>query len=104
MTLAGFVVEEVAFRGAIDSHVASAQGTRLDNLLSAMFVSLLWGIWHLPLVFLYPSRDLGFIGVALLINILLGTPMSYCWRKSGTLLLPSMAHALLDAYRNAVSM
>lgn len=104
ITLAGFVVEEVAFRGAIDSHVASAAGTRLDALFSAMFVSLLWGIWHLPLGFLYPSRDLGFIGVALLINILLGTPMSYCWRKSGTLILPSMAHALCDAYRNIISM
>jgi hypothetical protein len=28
--------------------------------------------------------------------------MSLCWRKGGTLVLPALAHALIDAYRNSV--
>ena len=104
MTLAGFVVEEVVFRGAIDSHLASSESTRLENWMSAAFVSILWGLWHLPLRFLYPSRSLGFIALALVINVLFGIPLSFCWRKSGTLVLPSAVHALCDAYRNVLSL
>jgi membrane protease YdiL (CAAX protease family) len=45
--VAVFVVEEVWFRGALDSHVHH-QGER-HGILSAIFVSLLWSWWHLPL-------------------------------------------------------
>jgi CAAX prenyl protease-like protein len=46
-----FVLEEVVFRGAIDSHIhqpktdGQADGSAW---LSAIFVSALWGSWHLP--------------------------------------------------------
>ncbi|MBI2516613.1 MAG: CPBP family intramembrane metalloprotease [Opitutae bacterium] len=102
LTLAGFVVEEVVFRGALDSHLVPAQGTSFQPWVSAIFVSFLWGIWHLPLTFLYPSREVGFLALAIFINILWGVPLSFCWRKSGTLLLPSVVHALCDSYRNAL--
>jgi hypothetical protein len=29
-------------------------------------------------------------------------PLSFCWRRGGTLVLPAAAHAFIDAYRNAV--
>ncbi len=102
LTVAGFVVEEVAFRGALDSHVALGAGTRIQQWGSAVFVSFLWGIWHLPLTFLYPSREVGFLALAIFLNILWGVPLSFCWRKGGTLLLPSVVHALCDSYRNAL--
>ena len=49
-----FVLEEVAFRGALDSHIYQppTDGQRRGGSawLSAIFVSALWGIWHLPLL------------------------------------------------------
>ena len=49
-----FVLEEVAFRGALDSHFyhSPPDGRRRDNSawLSAIFVSALWDIWHLPVL------------------------------------------------------
>jgi hypothetical protein len=41
-------------------------------------------------------------GVALIAHTTIGVPLSFSWRQSGTLLLPALAHALIDAYRNAV--
>jgi uncharacterized membrane protein len=32
----------------------------------------------------------------------IGVPLSFCWRASGTLVLPAGAHALIDSYRNCV--
>jgi hypothetical protein len=29
-------------------------------------------------------------------------PLSFCWRASGTLVLPAAAHALIDSYRNSL--
>jgi membrane protease YdiL (CAAX protease family) len=104
LTLVGFVVEEVVFRGAIDSHVSAAEDTPVQKWLSAIFVSLLWGLWHLPLPFLYPSHELRYLALVMLLNVLLGVPISFCWRKSGTLLLPSIAHALGDSIRNNLLM
>jgi hypothetical protein len=104
LTLAGFVVEEVVFRGAIDGYVAPAESSRHKELVSAIFVSFLWGIWHLPLADLYRSREISFLALAILLNILWGVPLSLCCRKSGTLLLPSVIHALCDAYRNVLPM
>ena len=41
------VLEEVAFRGTLDSHVHHRGEGR--SRLSALFVSALWGLWHLPI-------------------------------------------------------
>jgi membrane protease YdiL (CAAX protease family) len=43
---ASFLLEEVAFRGALDAHV-HYDGER-GGWLSAVFISALWGVWHLP--------------------------------------------------------
>jgi membrane protease YdiL (CAAX protease family) len=41
-------VEEVFFRGALDSYLHyGVQGTRW---ISAVFVSVCWGLWHAPMV------------------------------------------------------
>lgn len=101
-----FALEEVAFRGALDSHVyqprsnGQAIGSRW---LSAIFVSALWGIWHLPTLSL-PSAPAfaAAIPALIVVHTLVGVPLSFCWRASGTLVLPAAAHALIDAYRNTV--
>jgi membrane protease YdiL (CAAX protease family) len=94
-----FVLEEVSFRGALDSHVYRS-GDRFQ-WASALAVSALWGLWHLPT---YPAEQRGVATAAslLVIHILVGVPLSLYWRKSGNLLVPGFAHALVDAIRNAI--
>lgn len=102
-----FVLEEVAFRGALDSHIYQppTDGQRRGGSawLSAIFVSALWGIWHLPLL---PTGGAAAfaaaIPVLIIVHTLTGVPLSFCWRASGTLVLPAAAHALIDSYRNCV--
>ena len=100
-----FVLEEVAFRGAIDSHLfqPSMEPQRRSAWVSAFFVSFLWGIWHLPIV---PIPNASAFATTLfsvvIVHTTVGVPLSICWRRGGTLVLPAAAHALIDAYRNAV--
>jgi hypothetical protein len=101
-----FALEEVAFRGALDSHVYRPRSNGQASgspWLSAIFVSALWGIWHLPMV-PNPSAPAfaAAIPAVIIIHTLVGVPLSFCWRASGTLVLPAAAHALVDAYRNTV--
>ncbi len=56
-----FMMEEVAFRGAIDSHVRhpgerNSVGSTVYGIASAIVVSVLWGLWHLPIIPLPPTR------------------------------------------------
>ena len=102
-----FVLEEVAFRGVLDSHLyqppTDGQQRGRSAWLSAIFVSALWGIWHLPLL---PTGGAAAfaaaIPVLIIVHTLTGVPLSFCWRASGTLVLPAAAHALIDSYRNCV--
>ena len=101
-----FALEEVAFRGALDLHVCRPRSNGQASgspWLSAIFVSALWGIWHLPMV-PNPSAPAfaAAIPAVIIIHTLVGVPLSFCWRVSGTLVLPAAAHALVDAYRNTV--
>lgn len=41
------MLEEVFFRGALDTHVHDEREKR--GVWSALFVSALWGVWHLPI-------------------------------------------------------
>src|SRR5215210_3275332 len=55
-----FMMEEVAFRGAIDSHVrhpgeSQGVGSTVYGIASAIMVSFLWGLWHLPIIPLPPE-------------------------------------------------
>ena len=99
--------KEVAFRGALDSHIyqplTGGQQRGGSAWLSAIFVSALWGIWHLPLL---PTGSAAAFGAAIpvliIVHTLTGVPLSFRWRASGTLVLPAAAHALIDSYRNCV--
>ncbi|HEU5229153.1 MAG TPA: CPBP family intramembrane glutamic endopeptidase [Ktedonobacteraceae bacterium] len=96
----GFVVEEVFFRGALDTYLH--RGEEGVGWLSALFVSALWGLWHLarqPM----PMGQLLSMGAGLIISqVLVGVPLSLWWRTSGNLVVNNTAHALLDAVRNGL--
>jgi membrane protease YdiL (CAAX protease family) len=94
-----FLLEEVSFRGLLDTHVHDDRAAR--QWPSALFVSALWGLWHLP-VAITSSGLAATIGLMLVVHILIGVPMSLAWRRTGNLLVPVIAHALIDAFRNAM--
>lgn len=95
---AAFMLEEVSFRGAIDSHAhhdgdAQRWGT-------AIYVSALWGLWHLPVshAFALPVQAAELV----VVHVLLGVPLSIAWRRTRNLAGPALAHGVNDAVRNAV--
>jgi membrane protease YdiL (CAAX protease family) len=92
-----FVLEEVAFRGALDAHVHHPGEPR--GILSAIAVSALWGIWHYPIA--PPAAALQTIGQLLLLHVPVGVFLSLYWRRSGNLVVPGATHAFMDSVRNA---
>ena len=94
---ATFLLEEVSFRGAIDPHVH--QDHRERGWRTAIFVSVLWGLWHLPVSHGLPAPLL--VLELVVVHVLLGVPLSFAWRRTRNLAGPALAHAVIDAVRNA---
>jgi membrane protease YdiL (CAAX protease family) len=94
-----FVLEEVSFRGALDSHLYHA-GDRF-RFTSALLGSALWGVWHLPIL-PTESRSLATAATLAVVHSLIGVPLAIYWRRSGNLAIPAFAHALIDGVRNAL--
>jgi CAAX prenyl protease-like protein len=93
-----YLLEEVTFRGAIDSYVqrpGEGHGVR-----SAIFVSVLWGVWHFPVVKGGSPGEV--IASMLILQGAVGPLLSYWWRRSGNLLVPAVTHDFLDSFRNAI--
>ena len=50
-------------------------------------------------------RRARFVAIALwfvFVHVVIGLGLTLCWRRTGTLLAPALAHALIDAVRNAI--
>jgi membrane protease YdiL (CAAX protease family) len=100
---AGFLIEEVTFRGALDAHLHRPDEGR--GWWTALLGSALWGLWHLPA--LPPPASAGAAAVAvvqlLVVHSVIGVPIAFAWRKTGNLAAPALAHALADAVRNGLA-
>lgn len=95
-----FVIEEVAFRGAFDSFAGTRAVTGPLAFGTAAFSATVWGLWHWPLM---PDPWHATVAVRLVAaHLPVGVFLALSWRSGGTLLWPVLAHALLDAWRNAV--
>lgn len=94
---ATFLLEEVAFRGALDAHVHHDGEGR--GWQSAVFVSALWGLWHLPVSSAFPLPLL--VVELVVVHVAIGVPLSFAWRRTRNLAGPALAHAVIDAVRNA---
>ncbi len=94
-----FVVEEVLFRGLIDTYLHGS--TPGPDRASALYGSALWGIWHLPVAFV----GLGVLTIPYLVVVhtAIGYFLATSWRRTGNLAAPGIAHAAIDALRNAVA-
>ncbi|HUA37233.1 MAG TPA: CPBP family intramembrane glutamic endopeptidase [Candidatus Sulfopaludibacter sp.] len=94
-----FALEEVVFRGALDSHVFRS-GDK-GQWWTAFFISALWGWWHLPIAGVTGRQHLVvLIFVLPCIHIAVGVFFSLSWRRSGNLAAPATVHAFIDAVRN----
>lgn len=95
---ATFLIEEVAFRGALDAHVQHSGDGR--GWQTALLVSALWGLWHLPVADGLPLPILFVFLVTW--HCAIGVPLSFAWRRTGNLAGPAFAHCAIDAARNAL--
>ncbi len=89
-------MEEVFFRGVLDTYLH--QGEEGTGWLSAIYLSALWGLWHVPISSSQPLVIL----VLLIFQIAVGVPLSIWWRRSGNLTVPGTTHALIDTIRNVL--
>jgi membrane protease YdiL (CAAX protease family) len=98
-----FMIEEVVFRGMIDAHVHRQNQAR--GIWSAIFVGVLWGLFHLPVVVI-KTQSIFEIAMTtsylVFVHTIIGIPLSIYWRKSGNLAVPAFTHAFIDAIRNAL--
>lgn len=94
-----FVLEEVAFRGALDAHVQHP-GER-GGIATAVFFSAVWGAWHLPISSV-PGLPLWMNLIQVMwVSVALGLPLVWAWRRTGTLAASGLAHAVCNGMRNA---
>ncbi len=89
-----FVMEEVTFRGCLDSHIHHDGDSR--GILSALWLSALWGWWHMGCL---PKTNP--INV-LFLMVPVGVFLSIWWRRSGNLAVTGLTHAFADSFRNAL--
>jgi membrane protease YdiL (CAAX protease family) len=99
-----FVVEEVFFRGALDSYLQRVTDGRA--YASAIFLSALWGLWHIPLIGITPGLAslplIAAVAILIVFHVSTGVPLTVGWRRSGNLAVPGIAHTLIDSVRNAL--
>ena len=94
-----FVIEEVLFRGLLDSYLHGT--TPGPDRASALYGSALWGLWHLPVVFV--ALGVLTIPYLVIVHTTMGYFMVIAWRRTGNLAGPGVSHAVIDALRNAVA-
>jgi len=95
-----FALEEVAFRGLLDSHLHHPGDPQPG--WSAVLLSCAWGLWHLPIMPLAGKPVAIVIGGLLLVQGLTGIYLSNTWRSCGNLLATAVIHAFIDAVRNGL--
>ncbi|MGH9025144.1 MAG: CPBP family glutamic-type intramembrane protease, partial [Acidimicrobiia bacterium] len=88
-----FVMEEVTFRGCVDSH-CQHDGDR-QGFWTALWVSVLWSWWHLGC--LPDSNPINVLPLMVPVGIFL----SIWWRRSRNLGVSGVTHAFIDSVRNS---
>jgi len=88
-----FAMEEVTFRGCVDSHIHHDGDSH--GILTAIWVSVLWSWWHMGCL---PGTNP--------LNVLpgmvpIGIFFSIWWRRSRNLGVSGVTHAYIDSVRNA---
>lgn len=99
--IALFLVDEVAFRGVLDPYLCWTGEGRVQAWCSAIFISILWGFWHLP-AYNPAAKTLGqlihAINPTIFLQVIFGTALTFCSRVSRTLVPSAAVHGLGNAY------
>jgi len=95
-----FVVEEVVFRGMLDTYIHPIGEPR--GFGSAFFTSALWGLWHLPITYIGGMSPWMVPAVLVIRHTIFGISFALFLRRSGNLAVPSFSHAVVDAMRDAI--
>lgn len=94
-----FVVEEIVFRGMLDTYIH--QSKNVNGVWSALFISVLWGLWHLPLS-AGGTTPIWFVALGSMTISLWGIILSVFWRRTRNLAVPGFSHAFADAIRDGL--
>jgi membrane protease YdiL (CAAX protease family) len=99
--IAGFTIslpfalgEELGWRGLLLSETQKS-----GFLKSNLFVGVVWGLWHAPIIVQghnYPGHPIAGILMMTLFTTTLSFPMAYCRYKSGSILGPSALHGMFN--------
>jgi len=99
--IAGFSVslpfafgEELGWRGLL-----SRETQKSGFLRSNLFIGVVWGLWHAPIIAQghnYPGHPIAGILMMTLFTTTLSFPMAYCRFKSRTILGPSALHGMFN--------
>ncbi|MBI5495603.1 MAG: CPBP family intramembrane metalloprotease [Deltaproteobacteria bacterium] len=86
--------EEAGWRGWLGKELAP-----LGFWKQSLFVGVVWGLWHAPLVLQghnYPDHpELG-VGLMVVFTVLLSPPLAWLRRESGTTWAPALAHGVIN--------
>jgi uncharacterized protein len=87
--------EEFGWRGLL---LKETQG--LGFIPSCLFIGLVWGIWHAPIILMghnYPSNPIAGVGMMCLFTIGLCPIFAYARLKTQSILGPSMLHGMINS-------
>jgi len=96
------LLEEAGWRGFMFSRLAHLGGAR-----AAAITGFAWGVWHTPAIALvgfdYPRHHLLGVIAICCFTIPFGMVLAWLRLRSGTLLVPALAHATLNAMMPALA-
>ena len=94
--------EELGWRGWLLKETAHMGFWR-----SSWFIGLVWGLWHGPIIlqgYNYPDHPVAGVVMMTLFTLLLSPILSYVRLRSGSVIVPSIAHGTLNAAATAPTM
>ena len=91
--------EEAGWRGFLLTRLEE----EFDRTTAIILSGLIWGVWHWPLILLFGydyTYDTRFLGAFLFLvfTVILGAFFSWLRFKTGSVLIPSLAHGTFNAY------
>lgn len=94
--------EELGWRGLLQKETKY-----LGFIKSSIFIGLIWGIWHAPVILMgHNYNNNSIMGVFMMIAfcVVLSFPMSYIRIKTKNIIGPSMLHGMINGSANVLSM
>jgi membrane protease YdiL (CAAX protease family) len=87
--------EEFGWRGYLQPRLESC-----GPVASLVLVGLIWGVWHVPIILQghnYPGYPLAGSLMMIVFTVLLSILFGWLYRRSGSILAPTLAHASVNS-------